>query len=105
MKKYKRALESALLLRSSHADLAVVDQKPQLPGFPFGGSGIGEEQYQLRSQTINFLFDDEPSVRISKPLLNDCFAHVAQGRIVHACYRANSLETSFAESTPNRTFF
>ncbi len=57
MIKYKREFESVLLERAAHIDVIEVGENPQFVFLLFGGSGIDEEQYQMRSQTIIPVFD------------------------------------------------
>jgi predicted esterase len=70
MKKYKRELESALLRRSAHADVIEVGKNPQFLFLLFGGSGIDDEEYQKRSQTVIPLFD---RVLESRGKAGNCF--------------------------------
>jgi hypothetical protein len=57
MKSYKRVIQSTLLNRTAHADVFEIGSTPRFSFVLFGGSGIDEEEYELRGRTVIPLFD------------------------------------------------
>jgi hypothetical protein len=52
MNSYKRQVESALLGRMAHADIFEVGPTPKFLFILFGGSGVDEDEYELRSRSV-----------------------------------------------------
>jgi predicted esterase len=52
MRSYKRRVDSALLKRWAHADLFEVGDQPQFLFILFGGSGVDEDEYAQRGETV-----------------------------------------------------
>lgn len=57
MKAYKRCITSNLLGRAAHADVFELSASPSFLFVLFGGSGIDDEEYERRSQTMIPVFD------------------------------------------------
>ena len=56
MHAYKRIVESALLHRAAHADVFEVGQPPAFLFVLFGGSGVDQDEYELRARTVVPIF-------------------------------------------------
>jgi predicted esterase len=57
MKPYKRSITSSLLGRMAHADVFELGSSPSFLFVLFGGSGIDEEEYERRSESVIPVFD------------------------------------------------
>ena len=58
MKSHKRSITSSLLGRMAHADVFELGSSPSFLFVLFGGSGIDDEEYDRRSESVIPLFDD-----------------------------------------------
>lgn len=58
MKAYKRSITSNLLGRAAHADVFELGSSPSFLFVLFGGSGIDDEEYERRSETVIPVFDE-----------------------------------------------
>lgn len=58
MKAYKRSITSSLLGRAAHADVFELGSSPSFLFVLFGGSGIDDEEYERRSETVIPVFDE-----------------------------------------------
>ena len=56
MKSYKRMIHSALLGRMAHADVFELGTEPDFLYVHFSGSGVHQEEYELRSQSVSPIF-------------------------------------------------
>ena len=52
MKSHKRRVESAILRRTPHADVFEVGDRPRFLFVLFGGSGVNEEEYEVRGKSV-----------------------------------------------------
>jgi predicted esterase len=76
MKTYKRRIQSVLLNRMAHADVFEIGTAPGFLFVLFGGSGVDEEEYERRSNTVIPIF--EPVLeRLAKCAVNAVMAYVS----------------------------